>query len=221
MPAATRVNSQARKRPTRAETRKRLVIAAGEVFASRGFDGASIDEAAAAAGLTKGAVYSSFASKDELFFAVIEDRLVQRLMVLAEDVDKLSSPEAFMAGVAERIAEMLTSEREWNLLFIEFWARSVRDPAIREEWARHRRTATELVAQTIEQQTKASGVDLPAPADDLAVAVIALSNGLAMEHLADPDSADPTLFARALGLLLRSRVDGEPPVHASAGTRAR
>jgi len=64
-----------RTRPTRSETRERILQAAGEVFTSRGYDGASLDQVAAAAGLTKGAVYSSFSGKDELFFALVADRL--------------------------------------------------------------------------------------------------------------------------------------------------
>ena len=68
--ASTRKPSK-RVRPTRAQTRARLLQAAGEVFARRGYDRASLDEVAAAAGLTKGAVYSSFAGKDELFYALM------------------------------------------------------------------------------------------------------------------------------------------------------
>ena len=52
-----------RTRPTREQTRARLLRAASEVFATHGYDRASLDDVAAAAGLTKGAVYSSFASK--------------------------------------------------------------------------------------------------------------------------------------------------------------
>ena len=197
----TRSKPAQRSRPTRQQTRARVLNAAGEVFASRGFDGASLDDVAAAGGLTKGAIYSSFASKDELFFAVIEDRLAERLKLLASDLDEKSSPARRLNGVVERLAEILTSEREWNLLFIEFWARTVRDPGSRKEWAKHRRLARKLVADSL-QQAAGTGVALSATPDDLAVAVIALSNGIAMEHLADPGSADPALFAKALMLLL-------------------
>jgi AcrR family transcriptional regulator len=63
-----------RQRPTRAQTRQRLLQAAGEVFAQRGYDRASLDDIATAAGLTKGAVYSSFAGKDDLFYALMRER---------------------------------------------------------------------------------------------------------------------------------------------------
>src|ERR1039458_9361995 len=67
-----------RARRTRAQTRARLLQAASEVFAKHGYDRASLDDVAAAAGLTKGAVYSSFASKDELFYALMRERIDER-----------------------------------------------------------------------------------------------------------------------------------------------
>src|SRR5260370_23487825 len=58
----------------REQTRHHLIEAAAAVFAARGYHGASLDEVAAAAGFTKGAVYSNFKNKEELFVAVLEDR---------------------------------------------------------------------------------------------------------------------------------------------------
>ncbi len=66
-----RLNRQERK----SQTRERLIDAAAVVFAQRGFEAASLDEVAAAAGYTKGAVYSNFASKTDLFIALIERRI--------------------------------------------------------------------------------------------------------------------------------------------------
>src|SRR5438270_12217953 len=68
MARLTRAQSQA-------QTRQRLIDAAAVVFARRGFHAASIDEVAEEAEFSKGAVYSNFDSKDELFLAVLEDRL--------------------------------------------------------------------------------------------------------------------------------------------------
>ena len=61
-----RLSRQDRKERTRAD----LVAAAREVFMRRGFHGASLEEISDHAGYTKGAVYSNFAGKDELFLAV-------------------------------------------------------------------------------------------------------------------------------------------------------
>jgi AcrR family transcriptional regulator len=56
-------------------TRRHLLEAAAIVFAQKGFHAATLDEAAAAAGFTKGAVYSNFKSKDDLFLALFDDRI--------------------------------------------------------------------------------------------------------------------------------------------------
>jgi AcrR family transcriptional regulator len=55
-------------------TREELLSAAARVFAQKGYEGASIDDVAAEAGFTKGAFYSNFASKDDVFIALVEDR---------------------------------------------------------------------------------------------------------------------------------------------------
>ena len=68
MARLTRAESQAR-------TSQRLIEAAATVFGRRGLQGASIEEVATEADYTKGAVYSNFGSKDELFLAVLEARL--------------------------------------------------------------------------------------------------------------------------------------------------
>ena len=81
-------------RPTREEkkarTRAQLIDAAATVFARRGYMAASLDEVAEEAGLTKGAVYSNFDSKEDLFEAVIDDRLTEPMRHRAEDIDSTS-----------------------------------------------------------------------------------------------------------------------------------
>jgi AcrR family transcriptional regulator len=191
-----------RTRPPRAQTRARLLKAAGEVFAKHGYDRASLDDVAAAAGLTKGAVYSSFASKDELFYALMHERIDERLASVAAALDRQTTLENTTRDAGAAVAGLIFSQAEWHLLFIEFWARAVRDPGLQEEFARQRRSARKLVARFIEQQAHQLRIELPAPADQLAVTVLALSNGIAIEQLADPETVDPSVFGTALSLLL-------------------
>src|SRR5438105_15844263 len=80
----TRAESQAR-------TRAHLLEAAAEVFARRGFHGASVEEVADVAGYTKGAVYSNFASKDELFLAVLEGRMQAQVELLGRLSERVAS----------------------------------------------------------------------------------------------------------------------------------
>lgn len=202
MPSEPQPKPTTRTRPTRAQTRTRLLEAAGAVFAERGYDETALDDVAAAAGLTKGAVYSGFSSKDELFFALVAERLDQRLKIVSHAAGGQRSLQELFSDAEDDLASLFTSQRDWQLLFIECWARAVRDPSRREEWAGHRRAARAVIADFLKQQAANTGVQLPASADDLALAAIALSNGIAIEHIADPETADPKLFSRMLGLLL-------------------
>ena len=123
-------------RPTRAQTRTRLLTAAGTVFAERGYDRASLDDVAVAAGLTKGAVYSSFASKEELFYALMRERIRERLELVTKAVERQATVRDITRDAASALAELISSQAEWHLLFIEFWARAVRDPGSKAPRAR-------------------------------------------------------------------------------------
>jgi AcrR family transcriptional regulator len=191
-----------RQRPTRAQTRQRLLQAAGEVFAQRGYERASLDDVAIAAGLTKGAVYSSFAGKDDLFYALMRERIDERLALVTEAVERDATVREIASDASSGMAQLMSSQRDWHLLFIEFWARAVRHPDLHDEFARERRSVRALIAQFLEARAAEAGVDLPVSAEQLAVAVLALSNGIAIEHLADPDTVDPSIFGVVLSLLL-------------------
>ena len=91
------------------QTREAVIAAADALFVERGFHASSVGDIAAAAGYTKGAVYSNFASKEDVFFAVY-DRRAQRGVaemerVLASDVgegfDVLTRNAAQRRGTAE------------------------------------------------------------------------------------------------------------------------
>jgi AcrR family transcriptional regulator len=196
---------KARVRPTRAQTRQRLLRAAGEVFAERGYDRASLDDVAAAAGLTKGAVYSNFAGKDELFYALMRERIGERLDLVAEAVERQATVGEITRDASNALAKLISAQADWHLLFIEFWSRAVRDPNLSREFARERRSARGLIERVLQERAAEAKIELPAPVQQLAVAVLALSNGIAIEHLADPDTVDPSTFGVILRLLLDRR----------------
>src|SRR2546421_5848491 len=73
-------------------TRNALVSSAGELFAERGFHAASLDEIAERAGFTRGAIYSNFENKEELFFAVLERHVNTSLEAFARLIDQHGGP---------------------------------------------------------------------------------------------------------------------------------
>src|SRR5947209_8784906 len=127
---------ESRVRLTRAESRARtrvhLLEAAAEVFARRGFHGASVEEVADVAGYTKGAVYSNFTSKDELFLAVLEGRMQAQVDLL----DGLSARAAAAPGdVSAALPDLDWIDLQWCLLTFEFWLYALRNPGVGERLA--------------------------------------------------------------------------------------
>src|SRR5271168_5606398 len=91
-----------RRRTPRSEVRERILSAAMTTFASEGFAGATIDMIAEAAGFTKGAVYSNFGSKDDLFFALL-DAQVKARAALIEQVGASEGSESAPAAVGKAL----------------------------------------------------------------------------------------------------------------------
>lgn len=185
-------------RPRRDEVRAQVLTAAAGVFAQRGFAGATIDEVAAAAGFTKGAVYSNFESKDELFLALMDAQVSARLQrVLAE----VPSGKRAAAEIGDRLAAVSLEEPEWQLLFLEFWLRAVREPGVRKQFVAHRRALRAAIAAAIRQAFANGHGSWTWSPEELTVLALALSNGLAIETLADPATIPEGLFGRVLARL--------------------
>ena len=182
-------------RPPRDEVRARLLEAASSVFAQKGFAAASVEDVARAAGLTKGAIYSNFASKDDLFFALLGEHVARRFLAVAEVRD--------IGAVGDALMRAAVDDADWQLLFLEFWQRAIRDPGAREQFVTHRRELRAAMAEAIDARAAELGQPLPMPARDLATIFLALSNGLAIEHLADPDEVPTKLFGAVLAALAK------------------
>lgn len=192
-----------RRRPTRDEVRRAVLDAAAQVFARRGIDGASVDDVAAAAGFTKGAVYSNFGSKEGLVAALVEDRTSAYLDLGLEAVDRAG---ATLVERARLLGDRLTSasdeQRDWHLLFLELWQRAVRAEEVDGAFVDRRRELRGAVTRAIEAHAEEAGGSLPMPADELATLLLALSNGLAIERLVAPAEVPDDLMGRVLALLV-------------------
>ena len=193
-----------RTRPTREQTRERLLAAAEAVFAERGLHVASLEDVALAAGLTKGAVYSNFAGKDELILALMEDRIAARTKAAAAAFAGVAASEprvgARDAGAA--LFAAIRADAPWHRLFLEYWARAARDPEAAEHLRDRRRALRHVIAGALERAAAEGGFELPLPAADLAVVLLALSNGLAVEDQIDPGAVGDGLLGDVLARLL-------------------
>ena len=193
-------------RPKREAVRRRLLDAALQVFAERGFDGASLDEVAAAANLTKGAIYSNFESKDDLFFAMMSDQAMSRIGtirgVLAGSTLDTHRNEALF-DIGRLLTEAFTEQREWELVLLDFWRRAVRDDEVRPQFLAHRRALRAAIGESVEQILGRSPDLGGLSVDEVVTVVLALFNGLAIEQYVDAELVSADLFGRALAILGR------------------
>jgi AcrR family transcriptional regulator len=189
------------------DTRTRLLDAAAKVFAERGYQSASVDEIAAAAGLSKGAVYWNFASKDELFHALLDERIDRPIADTAEVLRTAPTDKPIDPEVANRWQELLGTEREVLLLSLEHWAQAVRDPQLRERYATRQRNLRDVLADGL--RTRVRRTDAPRfsiPAEDVASAYLALAQGIGLQRLADPDSVPDDLLENMTSLIYEGLV---------------
>jgi AcrR family transcriptional regulator len=206
--------------PTRAErqahTRSELVDAAERLFTAHGFHATSIDAVAAEAGFTKGAVYSNFASKEDLFLALYERRVDRRIA----EIEAIFEAAPNLREGVERVIPGNRGRPEtddgWMAVFFEFWAHALRNPEVRARFAtQHRRVIDVLAAAWIE-----SGEDLPDDPHKLATARYAMQLGLQLERLTQPDLVDERLGVRMGRFWDQGGLDGLPD-QAAAGRGAR
>jgi AcrR family transcriptional regulator len=184
------------------QTRQELISAAARVFARRGYYRATVEEIAAEAGMTSGAIYSNFTGKDELFLAIADAQVGSRVAEI-ERVGRAAAGEGD-AGLeaADQFRVFLESDPEWPLLFYEFWSVSVRDPELQGELAKRRDAIRDALADTLQRVASEHGFDLRFPAPVLATAVAASLNGLAFERAADPDGLPDEVFGEFIAAVL-------------------
>ena len=210
-----------RKRESRAEkqarTRAELIDAAAKVFAHRGYNGASVEEIAEEAGYSHGAVYSNFEGKAELFLAVFEDYMAERVRELAETQAALAEDaplEERARALADQWMDRLTRDPESVVLHMEFIAHSGRDPELAKRFGTRSAAMREAVARYISQFEDEAEAELPVSADDLALVLRALGIGLAVESLVSPDAVRHDLYGDFVELLvglMRQGGSAEPP----------
>ena len=184
----------------REQTRDDLIAAADRRFVQGGFHATSLDQIAADAGYTKGAVYSNFASKEDLFFAVYERRAAVAEAQMAELF--ATDPAAGLDRISADTSARRDRDDGWLAVFFEFWAHVIRHPELRERFAAIHRRLQLPVAGALERVAADRGVELPVAALPLAVASGAMQIGLALERLTQPEVVDEALGVRMAHLLL-------------------
>lgn len=198
-------------------TRQSLLDAAARVFAEQGFHGATLDDVAAAAGFTKGAVYSNFKNKDDLFLALLEHHLAQDEMRLRATIDQSDVPPEdrlgdFMKLVREQLPE---GSPRWGELYQEFSTYALRNEDARRKLAALDERRTGWLAALLFDRREVNGIASEEDAHRLALVVLTLMRGLEQAALVDPSAVDETVWNMAIGFIARGLIvkgSGKLPV---------
>jgi AcrR family transcriptional regulator len=181
-----------------AETRAALLGAAADAFTRVGYEAATVDAITEAAGFSRGAFYSNFDSKDELFVSLIESRIGARLQEIAAAFQEGNTATERIRSGGRFLDSIAAQDRQWCLLYLEFWGRAVRDSNLRRRFADQYEAWRTGIAQIIETQSEELGVVLDASPHELASALIALFEGHVLQRLIDPKGLEEGFFTRLL-----------------------
>jgi AcrR family transcriptional regulator len=205
---------------SQALTRARLVEAAGEVFAEKGFYGARVEEVTERAGFSRGAFYSNFADKDELFLAVLDAHTQVQVNVVTSIISEAKTPEAMLAELRAWDARR-PLDQTWLMLYTEFRLHALRNPAVRPRLAKRERADRQAYARAVAATFKSVGLRPPADTDELALIVQSLSEGTGLAHAIDPKGVSRSAFFNSLELLFRATAALATQTGAGTGDRRR
>jgi AcrR family transcriptional regulator len=185
----TTTPSTSRLRPRRADVREQLLRAAADAFGQHSYAEVSVAAIAAAAGFTKGAVYSNFGGKPQLFAAVFAERFTEVIggvLTTALAAVEARSPAEVPHVVAASLTQGVVREQRLPALLAEFRSLAGRDPALAEVYAelrlRQRLELEQLLAGVADRVPLAPGVDPTVAATLLLICV----NSASLEHAAAP-----------------------------------
>ena len=164
------------------ETRTNIISSAIKLFSIRGFNAASVDDICKEAGISKGAFYHHFESKQSLFLALL-DGWLQTIDTAIEASKDKTAPETF-SQMTEAFPYIFATAGEGLPMFLEFWLQASRDEKIWQAsitpYRRYHKYFTALIKKGVEE---GSFVEV------------------------DPEIASRLIVSTAMGLLLQSLLD--------------
>jgi AcrR family transcriptional regulator len=190
----------------RQQTREYLLQAAAQVFAERGFHAATLDEVAAAAGFTKGAVYSNFKNKEDLFLALLEDAYAREMSALRATIESSDiPPEARIGDFVSLIGGELDRVPNMGALYLEFHLYALRNPAARARMNELEQEDIRAIAEILEVEREQRGIEVEEPAERTARIIVALFRGINMMRTANPEVAGEELLEAAIAFVTRAQ----------------
>lgn len=189
----------------RERTRERLLDAAYGLFAEHGINGTSIEAVCEAAGFTRGAFYSNFDSKDELFLALTEREIRTRMRSLEVAVEHLPddpvrdgviAPDTIAAIVAAVMADS-RNERRWCLMNAELELLALRDPQVAVRFAEQEESFRDELADLLTRVLTQVGMRFAIDPVAATRVLISAYTGAARDAFLGPAGEDAVLRAQS------------------------
>jgi AcrR family transcriptional regulator len=200
--ASTSIGSRRRRVVPRAEqvatNRRQLLAAARDVFGELGYARASLDEIADRAGFTKGAVYSHFRSKADLFLSLLEERIEQRAAAQREQATTTMSA-SDVSTLLRQVVSVSRADPRWRLAVLEFRVVAARDEELNARYAAAHRKALDGLVETVRAMFAALRTEPRLPLEVVAALAFALDNGGFLEDAAIPGSMPSERVAELVG----------------------
>lgn len=172
----------------RAETHRRLLDAAAELFAERGIEGASVDAIAERAERTSGAIYDHFGGKDGLLYALLDGWVDDVTAVISAELVAASTLDDRLAALWRNVAHPPTREGQWIRLEHELWSFASRDDRARAHLGRRYEAAWAGIDEAVATWAADDGIE--PPSRSVGPVVIGVLLGLEMMRRLDPDAID-------------------------------
>jgi AcrR family transcriptional regulator len=175
------------------ETRARIIEAAVKQFSVNGYNKASVDDICTQAGVSKGAFYHHFKTKQDVFLALL-DGWLQTFDQAIEATNEKSVPEIF-EQITESFPYIVESAGDNLPMFLEFWLQASRDDTIwQASIAPYRRYHKHFVSLIKKGIAEGSFADVD---PDLAARlIVSAAMGLLLQSLLDPEGAKWAKVAR-------------------------
>ena len=187
----------------RADTRRRLLEAAGSLFAEHGIDSVSVDSVAAAAGRTSGAVYDHFGSKDGLLLALLDDWRDSLVAVILAEFEVASDlHERLLAVSANLIVEPTESTRKGLLLEQQLVALARRDKRVEAVLRGRAAEANAWLARGLSAWVEQCLIPKPVDVYVLARTLRAVVTGLLFQARIEPEAITEEVAAGAIAVVL-------------------
>jgi AcrR family transcriptional regulator len=191
----------------RRQTQSRLLDAALDAFAERGFHGTSVEEVCERAGFSRGAFYSNYSSKTELFIALYHRQSENILAAMAERASPTGQPvPQDLAAVVTQILTAVPHDRRWYLINTEFALHAVRNPSAAATFAAARSRVRAIFAEHLTEILGRMGLELAVPAENLARWLWAFSEGSVAQAYVEPHLLAPNDLMRQVAPLLLTAV---------------